>query len=407
MIINVRYKYVCIAILTCILFSCGGESTTGGSTPSPGGEGSDSLTPSPVAVPQINIIDSLLSKEAKYVWDEILEANNCSREELNKILENDLLEHEDLSYEFDLDSKLLNAYYDNINSDFRYDVQILKYLQYSSNLGSDFIEKYSDKNKYLSDVSSLVNDSKGENLKIEGNNIIKEDRCIGTIENHYSLANLVNYSTSYTIECEEYECCLQNNPILFPKAKYIITHGEYEEYVFTDEYGRKVEIDVEMTLHERDDRNVKYIRGFREVSKQMQIDGGIHNNGQEIKDNGGHIIPFSWGGHDEWTNLFAQNEDHNQGKKGQAENWKDYEDSGLEVLLNGGKVKLSVAFEYPDDKSLRPSRVGRSQWNDGYCVCNAIWSENKIEFGEANEEFDEESKSFFSKFIDWIKSLFS
>lgn len=367
--------------------------------------------------------EDITSKNAKYVIEYYLgkqladywNTKNKNNEKNDVTFAKDILtvSYGDFSNNIK-DPTLIDVYLKNITSDYRADITLLRYFAYRANIAYDFIERNAAStppalNSLGKEFKSKCKECRGSNMWIEKTGSINIIKCNNTIVGELEYKN-----EKYEITCSEDDGILLNMPILLSSAYYNIKHKGITETVQTDKYGRKEIIDATIYGKERFSRTSKdriqyIISGFNHLFGLMLLNERMNTNLLHVSDNGGHIIPVQWGGLEEGTNIFPQNEDLNQGRNG-VKTWKAAEESGAKALEEGKNVELKIEFFYPDHLSLRPYKLSRYQKNGIEVVCNNLMDNPIVEGEETNFEeedyiLDKDNDGLINKIINFIKSI--
>lgn len=163
---------------------------------------------------------------------------------------------------------------------------------------------------------------------------------------------------------------LQN---LYPLAncKYVINGKGYSYTVETNSYGQKVQIKAKIggtqwTKPGKTKRKQKIISGSRDAMRNINADGNNVSVFSNLHDEGGHMIPRLWldSPVDVSLNIVPQDYSLNHNPE-----WDRLESSGLNALVEGKIVELTIKFQYVG-KYLRPQIIHRYQTEDGQVVCD-------------------------------------
>jgi hypothetical protein len=245
-----------------------------------------------------------------------------------KILEKDIVKNPDLLKFLEKNPAARECYENICESEFRNDIRCLRYL---TNNADKFVEKGF---KYGQGKDLIFKDVKGitEIFDKSGNRLGK---IIGKTDKDGLVIDITNAEKN----------TLTN---LYPmaKAKYIQGNNHF----ITDEFGRVVEvrvkIDQSVVAAERDKNLIGKIRSLK---SQYGVDGKQMKRIPQ-NDDGGHLIPNSWGGNSDAMNIVPQNSKINRGGK-----WGGSETIGYNAAQRGNTVERTIKLEYPDNNSLRPS----------------------------------------------------
>lgn len=332
----------------------------------------------------------------------------------------DILDDRKFTQEISDNPQYVSPYYRNLSSPlFRTKIDILRYFSFGSMIftGGDAKSIY-DKHKHA--FSIFCQENNGENIHIE--RIGTEDmlvyspsgECLGTIE----ICREDNLRYLIKIECGVDETNRLLNMPALPYTKYIIDRSRQgcKTEIITMGHGLKKSVKAtiggnnwkknEISRGESAPQSI--IRGYRDLMKIIDPETGIAKSMSldAIQDDGGHIIPRSWGGQDEAMNLFPQNWVMNQNKD---YIWKKTELAGDEYLgAKKGLVTLKVSFCYKNN-TMRPWCVIRTQKNGGQVLCSdSLYNIEEVS-RDGNTKYSESSHAepgFLDRVWNSITSLF-
>ncbi len=244
--------------------------------------------------------------------------------------EKDVITKPELAKLFLKNPDAIKCYENALGTKYRTDISLLRYTSNNAD-------------KYL--VKGFLKES-GQGLVFKD---IRNTTKITDKSGHY-LGKIVgkNENGGFIIDISKAE--QKTLPNLYPmsNAKYIDGNITF----ITDKYGRRIEarviIDKNVEAAGRDQYHI--VQKVKSVMAQYDVNG---NQVAKIakNDDCGHVIPDSWGGPSYALNIFPQNFQINRGGI-----WKQTEQIGLKLAKEGNIVERIIKLEYPDKKSLRPSK---------------------------------------------------
>ena len=257
-------------------------------------------------------------------------------------LRKDVLNKSYLIKELKRNPNALRVYDNALASTFRDDITFLRYWANNA-------DKLYDK--------GFKQFGKGENI------VFKDIRGATEISDQYGnkLGKIIkgNGSEKYVIDLTNAERNTLANLYHMSNTKYIRGNQSF----LTDEYGRviecRVKIDKSVQAFGRD-RNM--IKKIRDVKNQYGTDG-TQLGKIRTTDDGGHLVADSWGGQSDFLNIVPQNSQVNQ-----SGIWKTSEINGLNLAKEGNVVERIIKLDYPNSKTLRPSKFWLNQQVNGNTV---------------------------------------
>lgn len=283
-----------------------------------------------------------------------------SHPEMTKTLITDLEKNPSLAKAVGRNPELIDVYHRNFSSPkYRSDVSVLRYQQHGASKFSEDLKFYDKKLK--------------KRVSFSGNQLtLKEENGVNYWVNNETgkkVGVLSGSQGNYTVECYEGNGNMLQNMSLMPNTKYIIKNNSSTQTIFTNKLGQRTK--VEFTLDGKQKikvgkRDASKIQRTQHLMAEQNVYGVKDSRYHNLNDDGGHIIPKSWGGSDDAINLYSQNMHMNR-----SGGWKKAEISGKKALKKGKKVELSIEFKYPT-ASLRPSEVHRIQKIDGVVMYDEV-----------------------------------
>lgn len=280
------------------------------------------------------------------IWKEICGDNF---EKYTKILLSDISKHRSLLRALKKNPDLLKAYRQLIESVYRTDLTLLRYINYNAG-------KFARGNLKIAKLWG-----NGEDL------IIKSEGAINNIYNaagDYLGTIAGNATDGYIIECSVKNRTLLN---LYPLGN--ATYKCHGNKWITDEYGRvkRAETMIHKSSIERESRNSQAQKDATTLKNGYNVDGtqtGISN----INDEGGHIIALQHGGTNDLINFIPQSSKINRNENAFdtiSQAWYRSERSATVAINNGHTVEREVNLSYKDNKSMRPDSIRLTQKIDG------------------------------------------
>lgn len=288
----------------------------------------------------------ILGERAAKIWKEICGENF---EKYTKILLSDISNNRHLMKALKKNPLLLKAYRQIINSVYRTDLTILRYINYGAGKFSRMMSKHAKKWGFGEDIMIKTEGGVSSIYNAAG-------EFLGTIKG--------NAKSGYIIECSTKNRTLLN---LYPMSN--ATYQCQGNIWKTDQYGRVIYAKATISSPPAGTvaRNSQLQKDATTMKNGYNVDGT--QTGKTIDDDeGGHIIALQHGGTNDMINFFPQSKRTNRNEGAfdtNSQAWYRSEGSATRAVKQGRTVEREVRLNYKDKRSMRPATIGLTQKVDG------------------------------------------
>lgn len=294
-------------------------------------------------------LELTLGKRGAETWEKV-----CAKESIEsstKQLLRDLASNSVLKRAFKRNPELLKAYSQLIESAYRTDLTMLRYINFGAGKYGRMMPKLGSAWGFGEDL--IIKTENGVNRIYNSANDF-----LGTISG--------NSASGYVIECSMTNRTLLN---IFPmkNATYKCGNNLWK----TDDYGRviyarslqKGKVDKVVSRDNNIQRDVVALKNNYSVNGDMLNNGHLHAD-----DEGGHIIALQNGGSNDLINFFPQSPKSNRNMDAftlREQAWYNSERTANKALNKGSSVEREVFLDYGDKTSMRPTKMRLTQRIDG------------------------------------------
>lgn len=297
----------------------------------------------------IKSVESSIGKKGAKLWQELL--GKEALENQTKILLKDLASNKALKKAIQRNPEILKAYHQLIESAYRTDLTMLRYINFGAGKFGRMMPKIGKKWGFGEDI--IIKSEKGVNTIYNSAN-----ELLGTISG--------DAFNGYVVNCSATNRTLLN---IFPlkNTTYKCGNNTWKTNAYGQViYARSIQKGPVGKVIPRDNA---LQRDVVTLKNNYSVNGDLLNNGHLFpNDEGGHIIALQNGGTNDLINFFPQSPKSNRNMEAftlKEQAWYNSERSANKALNKGATVEREVYLDFNNTSSMRPDKIRLTQKVNG------------------------------------------